>query len=463
MKPIIAQLQDAIGVDKVLSSTDQLNQRYNHIWTMHKPLIALGLVLPDCTEDVSKVLKICNDFKQRVVVFGGLTNLVGATETSAEELVISLERMNKIEEIDEQSRTITVQAGVILEQVHIAASDNDLMFPLNYGAKGSAQIGGALSTNAGGLRVLRYGMARNLVLGLEVVLADGTIMTSLKKIIKDNSGYDLKQLFIGAEGTLGVITRAVLKLVESPKSRTSAFVAMDDYQQVVKFLKYIDCGLAGTLSAYELIWGHTYQAMTSAPALVKPPIPHGYKYYVLIEGQGGDQLSDQERIEYLLQTALEQELILDGAMADGSSDMEWFWKIREDVHVLASQCDHDQHFDISLPISHIGDYVDETIELLLSMKEVTRAFSFGHIADGNIHFIVGKIEQSEVIIKKINDVIYRDLKSLGGSVSAEHGIGIHKKAYLNISKSQEEIAIMQLLKKTFDKNKILNYGKVIDC
>ena len=461
MPQIISALTKVLPVERLLTG-DALNNRYSHIWTMHEPLDAIAVALPETTQEVSSILKICNEHKQKVVVHGGLTNLVGGTETSAEEVVISLERMNKIEEVDVQSRTITVQSGVILEAVQNAAIEQELMFPLNYGAKGSAQIGGALSTNAGGLRVLRYGMARSLVLGLEVVLADGTIMTSLKKIVKDNSGYDLKQLFIGAEGTLGVITRAVLKLVESPKSRTSAFVAMDDYQQVVRFLKYMDKGLAGTLSAYELIWGHTYEAMTSAPALVGPPIAHGYAYYVLIEAQGGDQTLDQQRMEQLLTEAIETEIILDGAMADGSSDMEWFWKIREDVHVIASQCDHDQHFDISLPISHIGDYVADVLEQLNILPEVTNAFSFGHIADGNIHFIVGKTAQNKEIKEKINEIIYRELAPLGGSVSAEHGIGVHKKAYLNISKSEEEIAIMRLLKKTFDPFGILNIGKIFN-
>jgi len=193
-------------------------------------------------------MKLCHKYGQAIIVLGGRTNLVGSTKPRGDELLISLEKMNAIVEVDPASRTMTVEAGVILENIQLSATNSDLMFPLNFGAKGTAQIGGIISTNAGGLRVLRYGMTRKLVLGLEVVLADGTIISSLKKIIKDNSAYDLKQLFIGSEGTLGIVTKAVLRLSEKPSSRTSCMVALSNYEQVVDFLKHIDKGLAGTLS-----------------------------------------------------------------------------------------------------------------------------------------------------------------------------------------------------------------------
>ena len=190
---------------------------------------------------------------------------------------------------------------MILQNVQNAARENDLLFPLNFGAKGSAQIGGIISTNAGGLRVFRFGMTRNLILGLEVVLVNGTIVSSMKKIIKDNSAYDVKQLFIGSEGTLGVITKAVLKLIEAPKSRTSAFVGLNDYDHVIGFLKYMDRGMAGTLSAYELLLKPTFIAMTSPPASVKAPMCYDYKYYVLLEGLGNHQENDQIQLQELLE------------------------------------------------------------------------------------------------------------------------------------------------------------------
>jgi FAD/FMN-containing dehydrogenases len=228
--PIINELKEKIGAEKVLTG-ESVKERYFHVWQMDESLNAKAVLLPKTTQEVSDILKICHAHKQSVVVHGGLTNLVGSTETEGNEIVISTEKMNAIEEVDEQSRTMTVQAGVILEAVQNAAKEKELLFPLNFGAKGSAQMGGVISTNAGGLRVFRYGMTRNLVLGLEAVLADGTIISSIKKIIKDNSAYDLKQLFIGSEGTLGIITKAVLKLVEAPKSRNSAFVGFNDYEK----------------------------------------------------------------------------------------------------------------------------------------------------------------------------------------------------------------------------------------
>lgn len=458
---LITALIDKLGTAKVLTGED-VASRYHHIWKMNESLQAVAVLLPGSTDELAAAVKICHHFRQPIVVHGGLTNLVGSTETQPDELVVSMEKMNLIEEVDVQSRAMTVQAGAILEDIQNAALEKDLLFPLNFGAKGSAQIGGIISTNAGGLRVFRFGMTRALILGLEVVLADGTIINSLKKMVKDNSAYDLKQLFIGAEGTLGIVSRAVLKLVERPKSRVSAFIGINEYNKVLSLFKFMDGHLAGTLSGFELIWKNTYSAMTSPPAIPKPPLPHDYNYYILMEGLGSHPQKDQERLEELLAEALEKELIMDAVIAHGDSDMDWFWKIREDVHVLTSLCNHDQHFDISLPIPLIGEFVDQVMEKLLAIPKVEKAFAFGHVADGNIHFIVGKSEQTESLIKQINDCIYQPLQAIGGSVSAEHGIGLHKKAYLSLCRSPEEIALMKSLKHALDPLNLLNRGKVLD-
>lgn len=459
---LIDALQKALVPEQVLLD-EAVAERSQHIWQMHMPLQAIAVVLPRNTEEVAAILRICHAHDQAVVVHGGTTNMVGSTETRADELVISMEKMNKIEELDEKSRTITVQAGVILENIQIAANALGLLFPLNFGAKGSAQIGGAISTNAGGMRVLKYGMTRNLVLGLEVVKADGTIINSLKKIVKDNSGFDLKQLFIGSEGTLGVVTRAVLKLAEVPPSRNSAYVAFDDYDKVAAFLKYMDAGLAGTLSCFELLWENAYRGLTSPPAQVKPPLPYGQPYYVLLETLGSDQTADRARLENLLEEALNQNLILDAALAHTAADLEWFFKIREDVHTLVSLCPNDQHFDISLPIPAIGRVLNDILAQLNALPQVEKVFSFGHVADGNIHLIIGKTEESQELIQRINDIVYTPLKALGGSISAEHGIGLHKKKYLHLCRTPAEIALMQLLKNSLDPKGILNRSKVIDA
>lgn len=458
---IIKDLENYLTADQILTG-DQLNDRYYHIWKMDQGLNALAYLLPRNTEDVSNILKLCDQHNHPVIVFGGLTNLVGSTETEGHEIIISMEKMNSIEEVDSGSRTMTVQSGVILEQLQLKAKEYDLLFPLNFGAKGSAQIGGVISTNAGGLRVFRYGMTRNLVLGLEVVLMDGTLLSSLKKIIKDNSAYDLKQLFIGSEGTLGVITKAVLKLSEAPRSRNSAFVGINTYENVVQFLKFADRELAGTLSGYELIWNKTYEAMTSPPALSKPPLPQHYEYYVLVESLGSHQDSDRSAMEKLLETALEKQIVEDAVLAFTDSDLDWFWKIREDVHVLVSQCAYDQHFDISVPIPLIGDIIHKATEKLQEVDGVTHIFPFGHVADGNIHFVIGKENESSELKNAINKIIYRPLLEIGGSVSAEHGIGLHKREYLSLCRTKDEIDVMKRIKRTFDPKGLLNPGKVIN-
>ena len=458
---LVEELSQAIGAELVVSGT-AVEESYYHIWKMAEPLKALCITYPQTTEHISKILKVCNTSRQPVIVFGGRTNLVGGTETTGNEVIISMEKMNKIEEVDPQSRTMTVQAGAILQSIHDAASDNDLLFPLNFGAKGSAQIGGIVASNAGGLRVLRYGMTRNLVLGLEVVKAEGTIISSLKKIIKDNSAYDLKQLFIGSEGTLGVISKVVLRLSEKPVSRNSAYAAVSNYTNVVSLLKLMDKGLAGTLSGFELMWNSYYTRATTAPAEPKPTLPQDYPYYVLIESMGSQIDKDHEQLQRLLEKALTDGTIEDGVMAHTESDLEWFWRIREDVHAISSSCTHDQHFDISLPISLIGSVLEQIISDLGKIDGVDAVYTFGHVADGNIHLIVDKANLTDKLKNNINDVVYGPLQALGGSVSAEHGIGLHKKPYLELCRTYEEIELMQELKRTLDPFGILNPGKVVD-
>ncbi len=459
MDDVILELKNALGQEKVLGS-DELTQRYVHIWKMDEPYLANGLLIPQSTHDVEKAMKICHRHHQEIIVHGGLTNLVGATRVEKHQIVLSLEKMNNIEEIDPQSRTATVQSGVIVEHLMNAAAEHDLLFPMNFGAKGSAQIGGIISSNAGGLRVLKYGMTRSLVLGLEVVTADGTVISDMKKVVKDNSGYDLKQLFIGSEGTLGIVTKAVLRLVEAPKSRNSAWLGIDNFAKVIDVLKRLDIDVGSSLSGYELVWKDTFIAMTSG--LNKSPLPYNYSYYVLVECLGGNQDLDRTHLEKLLEKLLEESTIEDACIAYTDLDMEWFWKIREDVHVLNSLCQFDQHFDISLPIPSIGDYVAEASEALLELPYVEKVFSFGHLADGNIHFIVGKTNSDTLATKQINEIVYSGIKKLNGSVSAEHGIGLDKKEYLALCQSPENIEMMKSIKKLFDPNNLLNPGRIIN-
>lgn len=453
------KLIQAIGSDKVIDD-HRLKERYPHVWEMDVMINAKAIVLPTTTEEVSAICKICNDSSQKITIHGGLTNLVGATVSDKDDIILSLEKLNNIIELDQVSRTMSVEAGVILEQIQKMANDHDLLFPLNFGAKGTAQIGGCIASNAGGMRVLKYGMTRNQVLGIEAVLADGTIISSMKKLMKDNTGYDLKQLLIGSEGTLGIVTKAVLRLREKPKSRNCAFIGLEEYEQVTKLLKFIDTGLGGKLSCFELLWRSAYEALTSPPSLQKPPLPYNYKYYVLIESLGSQQEQDYEELKNLMEEALEKEIILDAAIAHNAADLNWFFNVREDVGVLVSPAPAQQQFDISLPISDIGDYVNDRLDILNEVEGVIKAHAFGHLGDGNIHFVILKESKDEALTKQLNQIVYTPIKNLNGSISAEHGIGIDKKSYLHLSRSPEELIIMKRMKDSLDPNNILNPGRI---
>ena len=462
MIPLILQeLGEKLGPEKVLSG-DSISQRYTHVWRMDIPLQTKAVLLPTSTEEVSAIMRICHKHKQKVVVHGGLTNLVGGTESTVEDIVISTEKMTQIEEIDEVSRSITVQAGVILEHIHQAVSEKGLMFPLTFGAKGSAQVGGIISSNAGGLQVFRYGMTRDLVLGLEAVLADGTVISSMKKLIKNNSGYDLKQLFIGGEGTLGIVTKAIFRLREAPLSRNAAFVALSSYENVTQLLRFMDAGLAGTLSGFELMWEGTYKQMTHNGEILPPPIPYSFPFYVLLESQGSAPKQDQERLEELLQACMENGWIEEAAFASSPSELRWFWGIRENVDALVSAVTIDQHYDISIPTGEIGAYVDQVAPLVKKLDRVEEVYAFGHVADGNIHFLVGKAHDDPGLTQQINAIIYERVGEMNGSISAEHGVGEDKKAYLFHCRSESEIQLMKTLKRSLDPYNLLNRGKILD-
>ena len=453
-------LKKIVGEDSVLSDGKE-KSRFDHIWKTDIPTNAIAVVFPKDTGELSSIMKVCFENNQKVLVQGGLTNLVGSTKTFKDEIIISLDRMNKIEEIDEKSRTITLQSGVIVEDAINAVNEKDLLLPLNFGAKGSAQIGGVVSTNAGGLRVLKYGMTRGLVLGLEAVLSNGEVISSMKKVIKDNSGYDVKQLFIGSEGTLGIVTKVIFKLEERPESRCSSIVAINNYDNVVNLLKFIEKGLSGTLTGFELMWNETYKTMLDSSENYSPLLPNTYTFYVFIESLGSNLNSDFDKLSELISEAAEKNLIEDALIAKNEREQKIIWDMREDVSVLAKKSKFDQHFDISLPIPLIEEEVQIATKKLKKLPFVEHVFTFGHVADGNIHFIIGKNNNSVENTERINEIIYRNLKKNGGSVSAEHGIGLDKKKYLYTSRSTEEIKLMKTLKQILDPKNILNPGRVI--
>ena len=421
--------------------------------------LPIALVRPKSTEEVAQILRICHQAGQPIVPHGGLTGLVDATQSNQLELALSLERMNTIEEIDVQSRTMTVQAGVPLQTVQEKADEAGMLFPLDLGARGTATIGGNVSTNAGGNRVIRYGMMRDQVLGLEVVLADGTIISSMNKILKNNTGDDLKQLFIGSEGTLGVVTRLVLRMRPLPVSQEMALLAIDDFTKVTEFLNHIDSALGGTLSAYEVLWQDYYQLVTQPPAEGRAPLPDNYQYYVLLEALGGSITADQERFVTALTEALEQELIADAVIAQNQGERDALWAIRDDVGQVAQNAPIFA-FDISVSLNHMESYVEELKASLTERWPDHSCMIFGHLGDGNLHIIVGNGDSSIEAKKAIDETVYAGLPARGGSVSAEHGIGLQKREYLSWSRNSDEINLMKMLKQSLDPKDILNPGKI---
>ncbi|MEQ8326126.1 FAD-binding oxidoreductase [Parvibaculum sp.] len=455
---LIKKLKAALGDAGVLTGKDAEEKAVGG-WS--KLGIPAAVLRPASTEEVSKALKLCHAAGEGVVPWGGKTGLVEGGEADGH-VALSLERMNRIEEIDTLGGTMSVQAGCVLQTVCEAAEAKGLIFPLDLGARGSATIGGNISTNAGGNRVIRYGMTRDMVLGLEAVLADGTVMTSMNKLIKNNAGYDLKQMFIGSEGTLGVVTRAVLRVWPKPLSQDTGFVAVDSFEALPKFLRHMERALGGTLSAFEVMWEDFYKLVTMEPAKGKPVLDHGHPYYVLVESMGGDQEADSARFEAAMMEALEAGEISDAVIAKSQAERDAMWALRDDV----GQVVHTYPmftFDVSLKLADMESYIAEVKKGLAAKWPESSLMVFGHLGDGNLHVIPGRFPDANPETRRgVEAIVYGELRDRQGSVSAEHGIGLEKRPYLDWSRSAEEVALMHLLKRTLDPKNILNPGKVLE-
>jgi FAD/FMN-containing dehydrogenase len=457
---ILEQIRAALDADAVVEG-ERVALRSNG-WGRRDACRARALVRPRDTEGVATVLRLCHAAGQPVVLHGGMTGLVsGAVATSAE-IALSLERMTQIEEVDAVGRTMTVQAGVTLERIQQAAEEAGCLFPLDLGARGSCTIGGNVSTNAGGNHVLRYGMTRAQVLGLEAVLADGTVIDDLRKMLKNNAGYDLKQLFIGSEGTLGVVTRVVLRLRARPRSENTALVAVDSFEGITRLLAASEEHLGGDLTAFEAMWEDFYRTVTTEPARNRAPLPYGHPYYVIVEMLGSHPQSDAARFEELLAEAVEQGWAADAVLASSRAERRAIWAMRDDVEQLARHAPLFT-FDVSVPIARMESYVAELRAGLAEEfpdREVT-CIVFGHLGDGNLHPNVAVGETSPEIRRRVEARVYGPLRARGGSVSAEHGIGLEKQPYLSWSRGPAEIDMMRTLKRALDPKGILNPGRVV--
>jgi FAD/FMN-containing dehydrogenase len=393
-----------------------------------------------------------------VVPQGGLTGLAGGATPQAGQVVLSLERLKGIEEIDRDSATMTVLAGTPLEMAQKAAEEAGLYLALDIGSRGSCQIGGNIATNAGGNHVIRYGMARAQVLGLEAVLADGTVLSALTKVMKNNAGYDLNQLFIGSEGTLGVVTRVVLRLHPRPRSKSTALIATAGYDAAVRLLRRVQRDL-GEVSAFEAMWPDFYRFVTDHPATGVKPMADGHPFYALTEFQGSEPARDGARLEECLAAAIESGDTLDALIAQSEREARSFWTIREGEAL--DLLPYLINFDLSAPTAQLGVLAEELKAKLTGRWPDGLFFVYGHIGDGNIHLSAWAGGTMDEVAHEMDELVYGTVRRIGGSISAEHGIGTLKRAYLGYSRSAAEIEVMRRIKAALDPKGILNPGKVI--
>ena len=442
-----------------LMTGDDIGERYSVDFTAENALKPEAVLRPANTAEVSAILKACHEMGQPVVVQGGMTGLAGGATPQAGELALSLERLSGIEELDEAAMTITALAGTPLQTLQEAAEQAGFLLPLDFGARGSCHIGGAIATNAGGNQVIRFGMTRNLVLGLEAVLADGTVIGSMNKMLKNNAGYDLKQLFIGTEGTLGVITRCVLRLLPQLASTCTAMCAAESFPQAVKLLRQLQARLGGSVSAYEVMWADYFHRVINHSDQTRSPFSEEFPIYALVEAEGPDQQADGERFEEALADALESGVIADAAIARSVKNRQTFWAIRDGVAEITADLLPYASLDVSMDIAEMAGFLDKFDRELKEALPDAINLVFGHIGDNNLHLFVSTRRHDDLDI--IFEIGYRLTGAHRGSVSAEHGIGVLKRDYLHYSRSPQELELMQRLKTALDPKGILNPGRVI--
>jgi FAD/FMN-containing dehydrogenase len=430
---------------------------------------AAAVVKPGNTQEVARVVELLAAHRVAMVPQGGNTSLCGASvpDGSGTQVVINLSRMNRVRAVDTDNNTMTVEAGCVLASLQQEAERHDRLFPLSLGAEGSCEIGGNLSTNAGGTAVLRYGNTRELVLGVEVVLPDGRVWDGLRGLRKDNTGYDLKHLFVGAEGTLGIVTAAVLKLFPRPRSRATAFAAVESPAAAVALLGRLRQACGERITGYELIARVCVDLVLAHMPGSRDPLAERHPWYVLIE------LSDSaegEGVKRLLQESLEEAagegLVRDAALAASEAQRAALWKLREDISEAQKQDGPSIKHDVSVPVSRVPRFIEEADAALAKRFPGIRIVAFGHVGDGNIHYNCGKAERqaAEAFFgeaPEVNHVVYDIVTSLGGSISAEHGLGALKREEIRRYKGALELELMARIKAALDPHGLMNPGKVL--
>lgn len=458
--PAIEALIQALGDDVVATGT-VLDGRRHADWSGAPGATPRALLRPHSTEQLAQAMRICHQHGQSVVPQGGLTGLAGGGCCGANDVAVSLERMQAIEDIDPVSGTITVQAGAILQTVQDAADAAGLLFALDLGARGSCTIGGNLATNAGGNRVIRYGTMRDQLLGIEAVLADGSIVSGLHKMVKNNTGYDLKHLLAGSEGTLGVITRAVLRLRPRPVAVATAWCGLPNYEAVTTLLQRAQAQLSGGVSAFEVMWPSFVDFMLARVAGLRAPLDSPHAFHVLMENAGTDSEHHLSAFDAFLEQMLDEGIIENATIARSQADAHNLWALRDATSNLPTLLPGLIGFDISFAIRDIGRAAAECDILLRAGWPGCTALVYGHLGDGNLHLIVHVPDVAQQPADAIETAIYDLVRRYGGAVSAEHGIGTLKRKVLGHSRSPGELAAMRAIKAALDPKNILNPGKVL--
>ncbi len=457
----IAELKKIVGETNVLTE-DSDKAGYLVEWTNRFHGKALAVVRPASTQEVSDVLKFCNANCISVVPQSGNTDLVGGgvPDESGKSILLSLTRMNKVESIDPINDTMLVEAGVILERAQQAAKDADRLFPLSFAAQGTACLGGCLATNAGGTAVLRYGNTRELVLGLEAVLADGTVINMLRGLRKDNTGYDLKHLFLASEGTLGVITRAVVKLFPIPQAVYVALIGVESAHKACDLLARLKSETGSAVTGFELMMRKCIERVAKEiPAVHVNADVSTAPWWCLVE-LSYPREPEANPFETILEKAFEDGLVVDAVIANSVKENREIWSIRESIPSADAHVGNNLHNDVSIQISQIPDFVDETLERLYQAYEWLDPSVYGHLGDGNLHFNIGSIPYQLAFENEegIREIVYERVAAHNGSISAEHGIGRLKRAHFLKLKNPAELAVMVAIKKALDPNGIMNPG-----
>ncbi|MEM7302147.1 MAG: FAD-binding oxidoreductase [Pseudomonadota bacterium] len=465
---LLDQFAEIVGpANALVSEADKASylEEARKIYQSRSPLV----LRPGSVKEVSEILKLASITGTPIVPQAGNTGHVGGAVANPDQdqIILSVSRLNQIRDVDPFGNTMIVEAGVILESVHRAATDHDRLFPLSIGAKGTCQIGGNLSTNAGGTAVLAYGNMRDLVLGLEVVLPNGDIWDGLRRLKKDNTGYNLRNLFVGAEGTLGIVTAAVLKLFPIPKGKEVAFIGLRSPEDALELLTRAGAAAGNDLTGFELMPRVCIDVVARHIPGQRDPMESQHPWYVLMEISSSRAQEDaRDAMETVLGEAFEDDLVQDAVIAQSAQQQDQFWALRESISPAQKPEGGSIKHDVSVPVSAVPDFLRRAGEIIETITPGGRVLGFGHMGDGNIHYNISEPEGGDpgFLDKRLetNAAIHALVRELDGSISAEHGIGLMKRDEMARTKQPVEMEMMRAIKRSFDPNNIMNPGKVVE-